>query len=132
MNFELLLREHQMKVTPQRLGILTLMHDYGHISIEDLYEKIQKQFSAISLATLYKNVNAMISVSLLKEVKIPNMKSKYEILKLPHAHLLCESCHALEDVAVDMNAVRLLLTPKSHFKVNETDLVFSGICQKCQ
>ena len=132
MNYELLLRERNMKVTPQRLGILTLMHDYGHISVEDLYEKIKKQFSSISLATLYKNVNAMISVSLLKEVKIPNMKSKYEIVKTPHAHLLCESCGALEDFQINMDEVSHLLESKSDFKVNQTDLIFSGICHNCQ
>ncbi len=132
MNYELLLRERNMKVTPQRLGILTLMYDYGHISIEDLYEKIRKQFSSISLATLYKNVNAMVSVSLLKEVKVPNMKSKYEIVKTPHAHLLCESCGALEDLQINMDEVSHLLESKSDFKVNETDLIFSGICHNCQ
>lgn len=132
MNYELLLRERNMKVTPQRLGILTLMHDYGHISIEELYEKIKKQFSSISLATLYKNVNAMIGVSLLKEVKVPNMKSKYEIVKTPHAHLLCQSCGALEDFEMNMEEVSHLLELKSDFKVNETDLVFSGTCHNCQ
>jgi Fur family peroxide stress response transcriptional regulator len=132
MNYEILLRERNMKVTPQRLGILNLMHDNGHISIEDLYEKIKKQFSSISLATLYKNVNAMIEVSLLKEVKIPSIKSKYEIVKAPHAHLLCESCGSLEDCEMNMNEVSHLLESKSDFKVNETDLIFSGVCHNCQ
>jgi Fur family peroxide stress response transcriptional regulator len=121
-----------MKVTPQRLGILTLMHQYGHISVEDLYEEIKKQFSSISLATLYKNVNSMIAVSLLKEVKIPNMKSKYEILKTPHAHLLCESCESLEDFELDMDDISAIISSKSSFKVHQTDLIFSGICKKCQ
>ncbi|MEA1920870.1 MAG: Fur family transcriptional regulator [Campylobacterota bacterium] len=132
MNYELLLRERDMKVTPQRLGILTLMHDYGHISVEDLYTKIQKQFTSISLATLYKNVNAMLDASLLKEVKVPNMKPKYEIIKAPHAHLLCQSCGSLEDFEMDMNKITTLLTPTSDFQVNETDLIFSGLCNHCQ
>jgi Fur family peroxide stress response transcriptional regulator len=132
MNYELLLRERNLKVTPQRLGILTLLNDFGHISVEDLYQKIQKQFTSISLATLYKNINAMIETSLLKEVKIPNMKSKYEIIKQPHAHLLCQSCGSLEDFEMDMNDINTLLSSKSRFKVHDTDLVFSGICQSCQ
>ncbi len=132
MNYELLLRECNMKVTPQRLGILAMMCENGHISIEDLYVKIKKQFSSISLATLYKNVNAMIDVSLLKEVKLPHMKSKYELAKTPHAHLLCESCGVLEDLEMDMNEVSHLLASKSDFKVNETNLIFSGTCHNCQ
>jgi Fur family peroxide stress response transcriptional regulator len=132
MNYELLLRERHMKVTPQRLGILTLMHDCGHISVEDMYEEIKKQFSSISLATLYKNVNAMIGASLVKEVKIPHTKSKYEIIKTPHAHLMCESCGTLEDFDMDIGKIEDILQSKSKFKVNETDLIFTGLCQKCQ
>jgi len=132
MNYELLLRERHLKVTPQRLGILSLLHDHGHISVEDLYEKIQKKFSSISLATLYKNINAMIETSLLKEVKLPHMKSKYEIVKTPHAHLICEKCGALEDLEMNMDTLHSLITPQSHFKVHQTDLIFSGICQNCQ
>jgi len=132
MNYELLLRERYLKVTPQRLGILNLLHAHGHISVEDLYQKIQKQFSSISLATLYKNINAMIETSLLKEVKIPNMKSKYEIVKTPHAHLICDTCGSLEDLEMNMNELHTLITPQSRFEVHQTDLIFSGICQKCQ
>ncbi len=132
MNYELMLRERDLKVTPQRLGILSLMHEEGHISVEDLYEKIRKQFSSISLATLYKNVNAMMERALVKEVKIPNMKSKYEIIKEPHAHILCESCGSFEDVNIDMNQIVTLLPGALEFKMLETSVVFSGVCHACQ
>lgn len=132
MNYELLLHEHNMKVTPQRLGILNLMQKHGHISVEELYENIKKQFSSISLATLYKNVNSMVEVSILKEVKLSNMKSKYEIIKIPHAHLLCESCRNLEDFELDIDDVNAVLSSKTDFKVHQTDLVFTGLCRECQ
>jgi len=132
MNYELLLRERELKVTPQRLGILSLMHEAGHISVEDLYEKIRKQFSSISLATLYKNVNAMMEKALVKEVKVPNMKSKYEIIKEPHAHILCESCGGFEDVAIDMTQIEAMLPRTLDFKMHESSVVYSGVCKKCQ
>lgn len=132
MNYEQLLRERDLKVTPQRLGILTLMHQSGHISIEDLYEKISRQFSSISLATLYKNVHAMIETALVKEVKIPSMKSKYELIKAPHAHLLCTQCGSFEDVSVPMEQIEAMLPHGVHFKTTESSLVFSGICETCQ
>ncbi len=132
MNYELLLREHDLKVTPQRLGILSLMYDTGHISIEELYEKIQKQFSSISLATLYKNINAMLEKAILKEVKAPYTKSRYEIAKAPHAHLLCEKCGSFEDVSVDMDGIAKCMDNTSGFKITETSLIYSGICSRCQ
>ncbi len=132
MNYETLLHEHKLKVTPQRLGILTLMYRAGHIDIEELSVQIKKQFSSISLATLYKNINAMLKNGLISEVKVPNMKSKYEILKPPHVHLLCQSCS--EFIDLDLNTDTLLneASRKSHYKLLETNVVLSGLCEKCQ
>ena len=71
MNYENLLREHGLKVTPQRLGILSLMQQSGHVSVDDLYAEIKKQFPSVSLATMYKNINTMMNSSIVIEIKIP-------------------------------------------------------------
>jgi len=132
MNYENLLHEHTLKATPQRLGILNLMHKYGHLSIDELFEQIKKQFNSISLATLYKNINAMLETALITEVKIPNMKSIYEIAKLPHAHLLCDKCGEFKDISVDLDNLISKTESKSNYKLKNTSLIFSGLCEKCQ
>ena len=104
-NYALMLKEHNLKVTPQRLGILSTLGFAGHITIEDLYESVRKDFNSISVATLYKNINHMVEVKLLKEVKIPNSKSKYEILKHEHSHILCKKCYKLEDLELSLRSV---------------------------
>ena len=132
MNYETLLHEHTLKATPQRLGILSLMHKHGHISIDDLYEKIRKQFNSISLATLYKNINAMLESSLITEVKIPNMKPKYEIAKDTHAHLLCDNCAEFKDINLDLDALIGMTEVKSKYKLKDVSLIFSGLCENCK
>lgn len=131
MNYELLLREHTLKVTPQRLGILSLMQQAGHISIDDLYLEIKKQFTTISLATLYKNIHAMMDKALIKEVKIPQMKSRYEIAKEQHGHLLCETCGDFVDIELDLNDLIKNASKKSAYHINESHLVLTGHCPKC-
>ncbi|MEA2111752.1 MAG: Fur family transcriptional regulator [Campylobacterota bacterium] len=132
MNYDLLLKEHHLKVTPQRLGILKLMHVTGHISIEDLYESIKKQFSSISLATLYKNINSMLETSLIKEVKAPYVKARYEISKEPHAHLVCTECGEFQDVMFSVDKIAQSIASNNNFNVNDTSLIISGTCPKCQ
>ncbi|RLA72973.1 MAG: transcriptional repressor [Epsilonproteobacteria bacterium] len=132
MNYENLLRGHSLKVTPQRLGILSLMEKEGHVSVEDLFTKIKKTFPSISLATLYKNMTAMISVDLVKEVTIPNMKAKYEIIKAEHSHVLCEKCGEFKDIDLDMSGVLKTAKENSHYEMHHVDLVLSGICPECQ
>jgi len=132
MNYEQLLRTHTLKVTPQRLGILNLMERSGHISIEQLYKEIKVHFSAISLATLYKNIHAMMATSLITEVQLPHMKPRYEITKETHGHLLCTECGCFEDIAVNLNDVIKEVSNTTHYKIDESQLVLSGRCVKCQ
>ena len=132
MNYELLLREHKLKVTPQRLGILTLMQSAGHLDVEELFVLIKKQFSSISLATLYKNINAMLENSLITEIKIPKHKSKYEIAKEPHIHLLCQKCNEFIDVNVNIESLVDEASMKSHYQLVDSSIVLCGVCEKCQ
>ena len=131
MNYENLLREHGLKVTPQRLGILALMYAHGHINVDEMYKEIKKQFPSISLATMYKNINAMSEASLIKEVKIPQQKTRYEIVKAPHGHLLCDKCGEFVDIELDIERIIDDVKQKSHYKMLDTSLVFCGVCPSC-
>ncbi len=132
MNYELLLKENNLKITPQRLGILQLMHEAGHISIEELFASIKKQFSSISLSTLYKNINAMLETSLIKEVKAPDIKARYEVSKTPHAHLVCHVCGEFKDIHFDIARVAHTIADDNGYTIDDTSLIVSGICPKCQ
>jgi Fur family peroxide stress response transcriptional regulator len=127
-----ILRTHNLKATPQRLTILQVISKYGHINIDTLYSEIKDQFSSISLATIYKNINSMTEVGLLAEVKLPNAKSVYEIVKEGHAHLKCEVCGTIEDLTIDTNSIFTTISDEHHFKINHSDVVLSGICKNCQ
>ena len=67
--YENLLRGYSLKVTPQRIAIVEDLYKNGHMSINELYKSVKERFSTISLATIYKNINSMIDVSFVKEIK---------------------------------------------------------------
>jgi len=131
-NFTDTLRAHHLKVTPQRLEIAKTLSTRGHVGIEELYETMLKKFSSISLATIYKNINLMIENSFILEVKLPNTKSVYELTKESHAHLVCEECGEITDIVLDLTPISDLTKHDNNFKINKADLIFSGLCQKCQ
>ncbi|WP_310440020.1 Fur family transcriptional regulator [Sulfuricurvum sp.] len=132
MKHEHLLKSHQLKATPQRLAIIQLMHTAGHISIEELYQAIREKFTSISLATLYKNVNTMLNVSLIREVKIAGQKTKYEIEKESHAHIMCKSCGELKDVPFDPTLLLQKSVDMGHYITEDVSIIISGICPECQ
>lgn len=128
-NSSQLLKEYNLKVTPQRIAIVEELYHKGHMNIDDLYKNLLEKFPSISLATIYKNVNAMIEKVFLNEVKIPHTKSVYELVKEDHSHLVCNECGMIEDIHLDTSVLETSLV--TDFKIENTSVVFSGICKHC-
>ena len=131
-NYTTILREHNLKATPQRLAIIDLIYSHGHINIDSLYDEVKKRFNSISLATIYKNINAMIDNFLLFEVKLPNKKSVYELTKDAHGHLLCKECGEVIDVEVDTSNMVSTISSQYNFDISGSDVVLFGICPSCK
>jgi len=132
MNYTNILREHNLKATPQRLAITDILHTNGHVSIEFLYEQMLHHFSSISLATIYKNIHLMLENSFVQEVKIPNAKSVYELTKETHSHLVCQKCGSVEDICIDLQAVLQTTNRLTSFKIETASVIFSGACKECK
>ena len=130
-NYANLLKEYDLKVTPQRVAIVDELYTNGHMNIDELYKKLLDRFPSVSLATIYKNVNSMLEKTFLSEVKIPNAKSVYELVKTEHGHLVCKECGFIEDIILEATDVLEQVSKISSFKVENTDIVLSGTCQKC-
>lgn len=105
MNYAEELKKYNLKVTPQRVAIVQELYLFGHLNIDQLYTKLLNQFPSISLATIYKNMNAMIERIFIQEVKIPHEKSVYELSKASHAHVVCEKCKKIEDIMISTQGV---------------------------
>ena len=131
-NYTALLKDYDLKVTPQRLAIVEELFLNGHMNIDDLYKKLLGKFPSISLATIYKNINAMVEKVFLSEVKVPNTKSVFELVKTEHAHLVCSDCGSIEDIVLNTTSVVDEVNTKSEFKIDSTNLILSGLCPTCK
>ena len=131
-DYPTLLRQHQLKATPQRTAILQLMEAEGHISIETIYERIKGLFPSLSLATIYKNMIAMQEQGIVKELKIAGLKNRYEIQKAPHHHMVCQKCGTIVDVEIDVFGELETLSQSHGFELKDIDLSLSGICKDCR
>ena len=131
-NYTDILRQHNLKATPQRLAITDALYIRGHITIEDLYKLMVDKFNSISLATIYKNINLMLKNSFIQEIKIPHAKSVYELTKESHSHFACDICGQVEDIFVNLNNTLDEVSKNSSFIVDSSSLVLSGRCKSCQ
>jgi len=130
-NFPNLLKDYELKVTPQRVAIVEELYKHGHMNIDDLYRKLLERFPSVSLATIYKNINAMVERFFISEVKIPHTKTVYELTKNEHAHMVCSSCKEVVDIELNSKSIQEQAKSISNFKITQVDIVLRGVCKKC-
>jgi len=132
MDYIKLLKENNLKATPQRLTIVEELALNGHLNIDQIYKALQDKFPSISLATIYKNIHTMLDISFLNEVKIPNKKSVYELHKEEHSHIVCSKCNMIVDINLDISPLLKEASKISDFKLFESSVIFNGLCHNCK
>jgi len=132
MNYVTLLKDNNLKATPQRLSIVEELYTHGHMNIDELYNSLLAKFPSISLATIYKNINAMMEIYFLSEVKIPNKKSVYELSKKEHSHIVCSKCGEVMDLTLDKSALCTQAKQESNYTLKSSSIIFDGICPSCK
>jgi len=133
-DYAVLLKESGLKATFQRMNILDVIDKYGHMSVEGIYAEVIKVHPSLSLATIYKNIILMMEKGVLVEVPIIGKKSKYELAKTDHMHLICTECGEVEDKTCLEKTDEIFnrLTQEESFKLNKRQVNLYGICEKCQ
>ncbi len=131
-----LLKERELKATPQRLCVLKILKRHEHPNIDQLYAEIKEEYPSISLATVYKNINTLQEQGLVVEVNVANQKTCYDIYEEDHIHIVCKQCGSIEDMS--FKEARLYeyqegLEKKLDSKIKHLALcVYIDSCSKCQ
>lgn len=101
-NYMQLLKSCNLKATPQRISVLKVLDENNHPTIDELFERIREEHPAVSLATVYKNLNTLKDEGIVVEVNTPNGKMRYDIFNIPHIHLVCSNCGKIDDMPCDL------------------------------
>jgi Fur family ferric uptake transcriptional regulator/Fur family peroxide stress response transcriptional regulator len=133
-DYATLLKESGLKATFQRMNILERIEVYGHMSIDTIYDEVIKTHPSLSLATVYKNIILMVEKGVLVEVPITGKKSKYELSKEDHIHLVCTECGEVEDKPQHSAADELFtsMTAKENFTLSKQQVNLYGVCTHCK
>lgn len=134
MDYANVLKESGLKATFQRMHILESIQKHGHMSIDTIYDEVVKTHPSLSLATVYKNIILMVENGVLVEVPIEGKKSKYELVKSDHIHLVCTECGEVEDRPHDANAdaVFTSMTKEENFSLSKQQINLYGVCAHCK
>ena len=131
-NYQKILQHNNLKATHQRIAILNAIDNAGHIDVDKLFKNVRKFFPTLALGTMYRNLSEMVNKHILLEVTFPGQKVKYELKKEPHIHLVCNECGNIDDKRLVMDDKIKECEEENDFKILESNIVFTGLCQKCQ
>jgi Fur family transcriptional regulator, peroxide stress response regulator len=126
-----MLKNYNLKATPQRLCILEVLKSYGHATLEDIEQFTKTKFPTLSLSTIYRNLKEMLKKGIISEVKLANKKDYYEIEKETHAHLLCTKCGKIEDFRIDTDTMINNMQLLTSSKICDVTISFNTICKEC-
>ena len=83
----------------------------------------------ISLATVYRNLNKLSDLGLIKRIKMPDNIDRFDRVQDNHPHFICERCGVIIDLDKKIDISRM--APKD-VKITTYEINFKGICKKCQ
>jgi Fur family peroxide stress response transcriptional regulator len=90
--------EKGLKVTPQRIAILAaIIKLNNHPTAENIIEYIRKNHPNISVATVYKVLDALVENKLVKKVKTEKDFMRYDAIVESHHHIYCSDSDSIED-----------------------------------
>jgi Fur family peroxide stress response transcriptional regulator len=126
-------RERGIPVTPQRRAVFeALLDSRDHPTAERLHEAVSRRFSGVSLATVYRALELLVDLGLVRRTCSPGSRCRYEARILRHHHLVCEVCERMVDY--DNASLNRLSFPDSKltgFRVEDYSIHFRGICAGC-
>lgn len=132
----LLLREHGYKVTPQRLAVYeALAEETWHPNAEMLYAKLQKRFPAMSFATVYKTVEILEDIRVIRILNTGEDSYRYDANISDHHHLRCLECGEVVDAYAGDAAIKQLtceVERRSGYSISSHEFYFYGLCPKCR
>ncbi len=131
-------RSHGLSVTHQRLAIFeALAASREHPSAEQLHRAVQRRIPTLSLATVYKNLEALKAIGAVADVNPLHEQGRYEAALPgtgaghPHHHLVCTSCKKVRDLH-DSELDRLRVRDAQGFDVRAVRVQAEGLCPDCQ
>ncbi len=121
----------QNRNTRQKFAIKAAFeHLQRPLSPEEVWREASSHVPSISIATVYRNIHALIGDEWLVAVELPGQTSRYEIAgKRHHHHFHCQSCLRVFDL--DGCGVEARHTLPQGFRSKRHELTVYGTCDVC-
>jgi Fe2+ or Zn2+ uptake regulation protein len=120
--------------TRQRAAVFEYLRQVDHHpTAEEVFIAVKQEAPKISLATVYKNLEALVACGAVSKLTYGDSAARYEIRTDHHYHSRCLKCGRITDVdpTAGDQLLRLIKAP-SGFRVEDYRVELLGHCKNCK
>ena len=129
----MLLREHGVQVTAQRLAVLRAVSGRPHCTADDVAEGVRAEIGAISRQAVYDALGILAENGLIRRIQPAGAPALYEDrVDDNHHHLVCRTCGKTVDVDCAVGETPCLtVDDDAGFQIDEAEVIYWGTCHEC-
>ncbi|MDP4181946.1 MAG: transcriptional repressor [Bacillota bacterium] len=135
-NYGELLKKENLRNTKHRNSVIEIIAGNGQpIDAESIFLKLKEQNISISLSTVYRVLETLVSKEIVSKTSINcDNKALYEIKDAQHRHhLMCVKCKKMLSVdGCPLEEYEKALEDKLGFSIKGHKLEMFGYCQDCK
>lgn len=128
------LEANGQRFTEQRASVYRyLLSTEAHPTADDVFTSVRGELPDISLATVYKSLEALVGCGLAVKLTYSDGSARYDGRTDPHPHVRCVECGRVADVGGRIPAADLacLRAGVGDFRVTGYRLELTGYCTAC-
>lgn len=129
------MRSHtKNRMTRQRKAILEELRKVNtHPAADEIYEMVKKRLPRISLGTVYRNLERLVSLNLIRKLDAGSGPNRYDGRVENHYHVRCVRCGRVEDINVECRPeIERIAKENSDYEIVGHVLEFTGLCPMCR
>jgi Fur family transcriptional regulator, ferric uptake regulator len=111
------------------------LREKGHISADDLFDRIRRESAGIGRATVYRTLQWMVEAGIARKVDFGEGRSRYEpTYRHPrHFHLICNTCHSSSEfLSSDIESLIEEIAAARNFAAAQSVVQIFGTCEACR
>lgn len=127
------MEEKKSRMTNQRLKILEYLKGVKtHPNAETIYYHVKQELPAITLATVYRNLNILVHQGKVRKIEVNN-EARFDADLCSHQHFICRNCRKIFDL--DNKKVSEYARKNidhERFQTECVTILYHGLCERCK
>ena len=129
-----LLRENGLRVTAQRLAVMSAVSARPHATADDLADDVRASIGSVSRQAVFDTLGVLTDKGLIRRIQPARSAARYEDrVDDNHHHLVCRGCDRVVDVDCAAGYRPCLdVDDDQGFDIDEAEVIYWGLCPGCR